>query len=100
VVAKAIHDGVIEAVIDRPNRFVFCKSNTDVYTTTQPQSAFHKRIEFCNTVHNEAVKALTFPAGAHKSKILDLDLGDLEDEDDLDPETKDKPPLVEDGHDH
>lgn len=79
---------------------MYCKQNTDVYTTTQPQAAFHKRIDFCTGIHNEAVKALSFPPGAHKSKILDMDMGDLEDDEDLDPETKDKAPLVEDGHDH
>ena len=28
-----------------------------MYTTHEPQQAFHKRISFCLNIHNEAVKA-------------------------------------------
>jgi len=68
IVAKAIHDGVIEAVIDRRNHFVFSKGHIDVYSGTEPQNVFHKRIQFCMDIHNAAVKALRFPPDAHKSK--------------------------------
>lgn len=67
VVAKAIHDGVIDAVIDRDNGYLFSKENVDVYSSYEPQGVFHKRIQFCNDIHNEAVKALRFPPNAHKS---------------------------------
>lgn len=67
-VSKAIHDGVIDAVIDRQKGYLFCKENVDVYRTHEPQSAFHKRIQFCNDIHNGAVKALRFPPNAHKSE--------------------------------
>jgi 26S proteasome regulatory subunit N3 len=33
------------------------QENIDVYTTHEPQQAFHKRISFCLNIHNEAVKA-------------------------------------------
>lgn len=95
VVAKAIHDGVIEAVIDRQNGYLFSKENTDVYSTHEPQGAFHKRIQFCNDIHNGAVKALRFPPNAHKSetekeaesimdneKAIDEALAEAEKEDD------------------
>eukprot|EP00462_Mataza_sp_D1_P004635 CAMPEP_0175102446 /NCGR_PEP_ID=MMETSP0086_2-20121207/8451_1 /TAXON_ID=136419 /ORGANISM="Unknown Unknown, Strain D1" /LENGTH=625 /DNA_ID=CAMNT_0016377277 /DNA_START=29 /DNA_END=1906 /DNA_ORIENTATION=- len=67
VVAKAIHDGVIDAVIDRENGYLSSKENTDVYSSYEPQGVFHKRIQFCNDIHNEAVKAMRFPPNAHKS---------------------------------
>lgn len=68
IIAKAIHDGVIDAVIDRQNKFVFSKANIDVYSTLQPNAAFHKRVQFCMDIHNDAVKALRFPPDAHKPK--------------------------------
>jgi 26S proteasome regulatory subunit N3 len=72
VVAKAIHDGVIDAVIDRKQHYLFSRENHDVYTTNEPQDVFHKRIQFCMDIHNGAVKALRYPANAHKSQA-DLD---------------------------
>jgi len=95
VVAKAINDGVIDAVIDRENGYLFSKENIDIYSTYEPQAAFHKRIQFCNDIHNEAVKALRFPPNAHKSetekeaealidneKAIDEALAEAEKEDD------------------
>jgi len=35
------------------------QKNTDVYSTLEPQMQFHKRICFCLTVHNDAVKVHT-----------------------------------------
>lgn len=73
IVAKAIHDGVIDAVIDRDNRFVFSKENVDMYSTADPQTAFHKRIQFCMDIHNGAVKALRFPPNAYKQNVVTED---------------------------
>jgi len=84
IVAKAIHDGVIDAVVDRKNHFLYSKENTDVYSTNEPQSAFHKRINFCMDIHNSAVKDLRFPPDAHKPKSeLEKDdlLAEIADED-------------------
>jgi len=84
IVAKAIHDGVIDAVVDRKNHFLYSKENTDVYSTNEPQSAFHKRINFCMDIHNSAVKDLRFPTDAHKPKSeLEKDdlLAEIADED-------------------
>jgi 26S proteasome regulatory subunit N3 len=61
VIAKAIHDGAMDAVIDRENRFIFSKANIDVYATEEPSVAFHRRTKFCLDVHNEAVKAMRYP---------------------------------------
>lgn len=56
VCAKAIRDGVIDAVIDHKNGWLQSKETVNVYTTNDPQVAFQKRITFCLDVHNEAVK--------------------------------------------
>lgn len=47
---------VIDATIDRVNKFVYSKENADVYSGSEPQAAFHKRIKFCLDLNNEAVK--------------------------------------------
>jgi 26S proteasome regulatory subunit N3 len=94
IVAKAIHDGVIDAVIDHKGKFVYSKENIDIYSTNEPQAAFHKRIRFCMDVHNEAVKAMQFPHQAYKPKVEFEAF--LDDEDDLESDSKEKPSLDED----
>jgi len=66
IAAKAIRDGVIEATIDHEGGFIQSKENIDVYSTQEPQEAFHKRVSFCLNIHNEAVKAMRYPPDAHK----------------------------------
>lgn len=61
VVAKAIHDGVIDAVIDHKEGFVRSNETIDVYSTTEPTDAYHSRIQFCLNVYKEAVRAMRFP---------------------------------------
>jgi len=67
IVAKAIRDGVIDATIDYKGGFLQSKENIDIYSTQEPQDAFHKRIVFCLDTHNDAVKAMSFPPDAHKA---------------------------------
>lgn len=69
IVSKAIYDGVISATINHEGRYIQSKENIDVYSTEEPQVAFHRRIEFCLKTHNEAVKAMRFPADAHKPSL-------------------------------
>ena len=66
VCAKAIKDGVIDAVLEHEHGWMSSKELTDVYATGEPQKAFHRRIVFCLDVHNEAVKAMRYPMDAHK----------------------------------
>jgi 26S proteasome regulatory subunit N3 len=73
IVAKSIHDGVIDAVIDRSAGFVYSRETTDVYVTREPQQAYHKRIQFCMEVHNSAVKGMRFPPNAHRMRPADDD---------------------------
>ncbi len=37
-----------------------------MYSTGEPQGAFHARIAFCLDLHNEAVKAMRYEPDAHK----------------------------------
>ena len=37
-----------------------CPQVTDIYSTGEPQAAFHARIAFCLDLHNEAVKAMRY----------------------------------------
>jgi len=76
IVAKGIHDGVIDAVIDRGAGFVFSKENVDTYCTHEPGAQFHKRVIFCMDIHNGAVKALRFPGNSHKEVDEDETLRD------------------------
>eukprot|EP00297_Palpitomonas_bilix_P007597 CAMPEP_0113875372 /NCGR_PEP_ID=MMETSP0780_2-20120614/4913_1 /TAXON_ID=652834 /ORGANISM="Palpitomonas bilix" /LENGTH=493 /DNA_ID=CAMNT_0000861369 /DNA_START=106 /DNA_END=1587 /DNA_ORIENTATION=- /assembly_acc=CAM_ASM_000599 len=61
IVAKAIRDGVIDAVIDHKEGYVRSKDIGDIYSTTEPQIAFRRRIDFCMQLHNDAIKAMKYP---------------------------------------
>lgn len=61
VVAKAIVDGVIDATIDYDKQYVQSKQKFDLYSSCEPQKAFHKRIAFCLQMHNDTVKAMAYP---------------------------------------
>jgi len=66
IVAKAIHDGVIDASIDHSGLYMQSKETGDIYSTQEPHEAYHKRISFCLSVHNDAVQAMRFAPDAHK----------------------------------
>ncbi|WKX99978.1 hypothetical protein Q1695_014672 [Nippostrongylus brasiliensis] len=65
MVAKAIADGAIDAIITCDTkdglRFMRSSETANVYTTTEPQLHFDGRIRYCLELHNQAVKALRFP---------------------------------------
>lgn len=61
IVAKAIRDGVIEATLDPGQGYMRSKESTDIYSTREPQLAFHQRISFCLDLHNQSVKAMRYP---------------------------------------
>ncbi|CBZ51272.1 proteasome subunit p58, related [Neospora caninum Liverpool] len=61
IVAKAILDGVIEATIDHEKKYVESKASVAIYSSTEPQKAFNKRITFCLQLHTDAVKAMQYP---------------------------------------
>ncbi|KAF9276157.1 26S proteasome non-ATPase regulatory subunit [Mortierella alpina] len=64
IVAKSIRDGVIDATIDHEKGYMRSKENVDIYSTNEPQHAFHQRIGFCLKLHNDSVKAMRFPLKA------------------------------------
>ncbi len=68
VTAKAIHDGVISAVIDAEAGTVTAKNKEDVYRTGQPKAAFAARIAYCFDVYEEAMRALRFPSAGTDDK--------------------------------
>jgi len=80
IVARAIADGVIDAVLDPIHNFLFSKENVDVYSSSEPQQAFNKRVDFCLDIHNEAVKAMRFPPNAYKSQLDNFDDDDEDEE--------------------
>ncbi|CAK7346131.1 unnamed protein product [Dovyalis caffra] len=61
IVAKAIRDGIINAIIDHANGWLVLKKTEDIYSTAEPQAAFTSRIAFCLNLHNKAVRALRLP---------------------------------------
>ncbi|KAG9286649.1 hypothetical protein G9A89_012199 [Geosiphon pyriformis] len=69
IVAKAIRDGVIDATLDHEKGFMKSKENVDIYSTNEPQIAFHQRISFCLNLHNDSVKAMRFPLNAHRKEL-------------------------------
>ncbi|KAK9468734.1 proteasome regulatory subunit C-terminal-domain-containing protein [Lipomyces arxii] len=98
IVAKAIRDSVIEATIDHENGFMQSKEVLDVYSTSEPNAAFHERIKFCIGLHNESVKAMRYPMNQHRIELKNVEEarerekelaseiqeGDIGDDDDFD----------------
>jgi len=68
ICAKAVRDGVIDATISHEKGQLVSSEVLDIYSTIEPQQAFHKRIQFCLSMHNDAVKAMRYPPDAHKAK--------------------------------
>lgn len=60
---------MIEATIDHDNGWLVSNEIVDVYSTEEPQKAYHRRIVFCLDVHNEAVKGMRYPPDAYKKEI-------------------------------
>ena len=44
IVAKAIKDGVIDATINHQEQYIQSKDTYDIYSTQEPQMAFHRRM--------------------------------------------------------
>ncbi|KAF5727802.1 26S proteasome non-ATPase regulatory subunit 3 [Tripterygium wilfordii] len=68
IVAKAIRDGAVDAILNHTDGWMVSKETGDIYSTNEPQMAFNSRIAFCLNMHNEAVRALRFPPNSHKEK--------------------------------
>lgn len=75
IVAKAIRDGAIEAELDHENGWMTSKTVVDIYSSNEPQSAFHARIAFCLDLHNESVRAMRYDSAkiavdGNKDRVL------------------------------
>lgn len=73
IVAKAIRDGVIDATIDHEKGHVQSKENVDIYSTNEPQAAFHQRVSFCLDLYNQSVKAMRFPPKSYSKNLESLE---------------------------
>jgi len=73
IAAKAIRDGVLDATIDHKAGTLRSTEQSDVYSTLEPGAAFHKRITFCLNLHNDAVRAMSYPFDAHKDQLPDAE---------------------------
>lgn len=62
IVAKAIRDGVIDGEIDHQAGTITSNNKKDIYSTRNPEMAFDKRIQYCQQLHAQSVKAMRFPA--------------------------------------
>jgi len=69
IVAKSIRDGVIEATVVHDAGFVRSKETVDIYSTREPQLAFHQRIKFCLNMHNQSVKDMRFPPKSYSKDL-------------------------------
>lgn len=71
--SQAIRDGVIEASINHEKGYVQSKEMIDIYSTREPQLAFHQRISFCLDIHNMSVKVSTacpwLPVGTNRTRL-------------------------------
>ena len=71
---------MIEATLDHEAGVLVSNEIVDVYSTEEPQKAFHRRIVFCLDVHNEAVKSMRYPPDAYKKEIASKGKAKGEDE--------------------
>lgn len=69
VVAKAVRDGVLEATIHHEEGYMQSHDLVDVYATKEPAEAFHRRIAYCLTTHNDAVRGMRYPPDAYKKQL-------------------------------
>ena len=93
--AKAVRDSVIDATIDHEGKYIQSHDLVDVYATTEPAEAFHRRIAYCLTMHNDAVRGMRYPPDAYK-KQLEASRGNRGGGDDEDKTDEEKAAELED----
>uniref|UniRef100_A0A8C4KXC4 Proteasome 26S subunit, non-ATPase 3 n=1 Tax=Equus asinus asinus TaxID=83772 RepID=A0A8C4KXC4_EQUAS len=55
--------------INHEKGYVQSKEMIDIYSTREPQLAFHQRISFCLDIHNMSVKAMRFPPKSYNKDL-------------------------------
>ncbi|CAG8459381.1 52_t:CDS:10 [Ambispora leptoticha] len=84
IVAKAIRDGVIDAIIDHEKGFMKSKEIVDIYSTNEPQIAFHQRISFCLNLHNEKELASAEALRERERELAqEIAEGEMDEDDDV-----------------
>lgn len=78
VVSKAVVDGVIDATIDHAGRSMNSKWAENLFRSSEPQRALHKRVAFCLDLHNDLVKAMAYPADKKDQAAIDAELRERE----------------------
>ena len=56
-----------------PNPPKFAADHAPPFDSTRTVPVFHKRITFCLNVHNDAVKAMSYPPDTHKGELPDAE---------------------------
>lgn len=69
VVAKAVRDSVLDATIHHDEGYMQSHDLVDVYATSEPADAFHRRIAYCLTTHNDAVRGMRYPPDEYKKNL-------------------------------
>lgn len=69
IVAKAVRDGVIEAVINHEEGYMQSKEKVDVYMTGEPLAQYHQRVRFCLDIRNQSVKAMRYPPKSYSKDL-------------------------------
>ena len=70
--AKAVRDGVIDAVLDADEGSLRSREVEDEYKTTAPAEAFHRRIQFLLDVNREAMLNMQYPAEAYQKDLEEV----------------------------
>lgn len=60
ILAKAIRDGVIDAVLDNEKGELITSDTVDVYSTSEPLQALQRRIQFLNEANNDVMRAMRY----------------------------------------
>lgn len=60
ILAKAIRDHVIDAVIDHEKGELITAETVDVYSTSEPLQAFQRRIQFLHDAHTDVMRAMRY----------------------------------------
>lgn len=63
---------MVDALINHEKGWIKSRENVDIYSTNEPQNAFHQRITFCLNLHNESVEAMRYPVNPLKKELKDV----------------------------
>ena len=53
---------------------ILLQENVDIYSTNEPQGAFHQRVSFCLDLYNQSVRVCKISYGYHKCDFQNKDI--------------------------